>query len=210
MEQDFANAREEIAKVIKQVQRYGTDASFIMQKKQDLESLMTRQKDTQWNVDSLPKVRKGDWVIVKRLSLEPVQVVEEMNSKGEFRVLFGTVRVKVSRKEAKLVASPTIQKQRENKQPKKKQTQQSFSSVRTKWNTIDVRGCRVEEAIAKIENELGRNAEMDTYFIIHGFGPLRLGLRQYFHKHPWIREMKDADIENGGQGVTILYLFIVE
>jgi len=64
----------------------------------------------------------------------------------------------------------------------------------------------VDEATAKIENELGRDAECDQYFVIHGFGTLRTGLRHYFQRHPLIRQIKDADIENGGQGVSILHL----
>ncbi|GJQ12206.1 hypothetical protein GpartN1_g3997.t1 [Galdieria partita] len=213
LEQDFANAREHIAKVIKEVQRLGTDASAIMEKKQELESLMLQPKSSGGRISG-SKVHKGDWVLVKRLSSEPLQVVEGMNNKGDFIVRVGSIRVKVSIMEAEVLSNPTIQKLEENKSKQSKKlstnpprpSSTSSSSIRGKWNTIDVRGCRVEEAAAKIENELGRNAECDEYFIIHGFGPLRTGLRQYFHKHPLIRQMKDADTENGGQGVTVLHL----
>ncbi|GJD08190.1 Endonuclease MutS2 [Galdieria sulphuraria] len=213
LEQDFANAREQIAKVIKEVQRCGSDASLIMERKQELESLMLEQKSASHH-DSVSgtKVRKGDWVLVKRLSSEPLQVVEGMNNKGDVMVRFGSIRVKVSIMEAEVVNDPTIQKvENRSKLSKKRSTNSTLvsstsSSIRAKWNTIDVRGCRVEEAAAKIENELGRNAECNQYFIIHGFGPLRTGLRHYFYRHPLIRQMNDADTENGGQGVTILHL----
>lgn len=225
LEQEYANAREEIAKVIKQVQQYGTDASYIMEKKQELESIkVLRKNGSRQDYSMSPsKVHKGDWVIVKSLSSEPLQVVEEMNSKGEFMVRLGSIRVKVSRTEAVLTdnnhkhgstSAPSPSTGSKKRKAKQSEAQVSVpttsflssSSVRTKRNTIDVRGCRVDEATAKIENELGRDAECGQYFVIHGFGTLRTGLRHYFQRHPLIRQIKDADIENGGQGVSILHL----
>jgi len=74
----------------------------------------------------------------------------------------------------------------------------------------DFRGWRAEEAIEEIDRRLDEAARVNMPFlrIIHGkgTGALRKALREYLTKHPLVKEIEPAPIEQGGEGVTIVKL----
>eukprot|EP00871_Galdieria_phlegrea_P000240 jgi/Galph1/1216/GphlegSOOS_G5932.1 len=201
-------ARKEIGKVVKEIQQYGSDAFYVTKKRQELESFVANKMNSEYSNTQLETFQVGDMVQVEHLGSEPLKVVETENSKGELTVLLGSIRVKVRINEARKVPK------KENTTRKKSFSKSSPGYVesshqvhrRVKANTLDVRGCRLDDAIAKIENELGRSMEHNAYFIIHGYGTLRKGILQYLTKHHLVKRTEDANIADGGQGVTIVYL----
>lgn len=74
----------------------------------------------------------------------------------------------------------------------------------------DFRGWRAEEAIEEIDRRLDEAARVNMPFlrIIHGkgTGALRKALREFLAKHPLVKEVESAPIEQGGEGVTIVKL----
>ncbi len=80
------------------------------------------------------------------------------------------------------------------------------SQVRTSRNTVDVRGQRVHEAEAAVE-ELLRGANGPVW-VIHGIGTGRLkrGLRQWLDSLPYVERVGDADQGDGGPGCSVVWV----
>jgi len=78
--------------------------------------------------------------------------------------------------------------------------------VRTERNTVDVRGLRVHEAEAAVEETLrGANGPV---WVIHGIGTgkLKRGLRDWLATLPWVERVSDADQGDGGPGCSVVWL----
>ncbi len=86
------------------------------------------------------------------------------------------------------------------------QIKKNFSTVRTKQNTVDVRGLRVHEAEGVIEEKI-RNCS-GALWIIHGIGSgkLKKGLRAWFETLPFIDKVLDAEPHDGGLGCTVIWI----
>ena len=78
--------------------------------------------------------------------------------------------------------------------------------VRTEGNTVDVRGLRVHEAEAAVEERLrGANGPV---WVIHGIGTgkLKRGLRQWLTTVPYVERVSDAEQGDGGAGCSVIYV----
>jgi DNA mismatch repair protein MutS2 len=78
--------------------------------------------------------------------------------------------------------------------------------VRTERNTLDVRGLRVHEAEAAVEEKL--RAASGPVWVIHGIGTgkLKRGLRDWLASLPWVERVNDADQGDGGPGCSVVWL----
>ncbi len=78
--------------------------------------------------------------------------------------------------------------------------------VRTEGNTVDVRGLRVHEAEAAVEERLrGANGPV---WVIHGIGTgkLKRGLREWLSGLPWVERVSDAEPGDGGPGCSVIWV----
>ena len=78
--------------------------------------------------------------------------------------------------------------------------------VRTERNTVDVRGLRVHEAEAAVEERLrGANGPV---WVIHGIGTgkLKRGLRSWLATVPYVERVSDAAQGDGGAGCSVIYV----
>ncbi|WP_398328417.1 endonuclease MutS2 [Vulcanococcus sp.] len=77
--------------------------------------------------------------------------------------------------------------------------------VRTERNTVDVRGMRVHEAEAAVEERL-RTAS-GPLWVIHGIGTgkLKRGLREWLATVPYVERVTDAEQGDGGQGCSVIW-----
>ena len=77
--------------------------------------------------------------------------------------------------------------------------------VRTERNTVDVRGMRVHEAEAAVEERL-RSAS-GPLWVIHGIGTgkLKRGLREWLATVPYVDRVSDAEQGDGGQGCSVIW-----
>ena len=82
--------------------------------------------------------------------------------------------------------------------------------VRTQANTLDVRGMRVDETLAEVDRFLDRGLRDNetTVFIIHGHGTgaMRSAIREYLAEQDLVEKMHAADVRDGGDGVTVVWL----
>ncbi len=78
--------------------------------------------------------------------------------------------------------------------------------VRTDANTVDVRGLRVHEAEAAVEERL-RSAN-GPLWVIHGIGTgkLKRGLRQWLESVPGVERVVDAERGDGGPGCSVVWV----
>ena len=78
--------------------------------------------------------------------------------------------------------------------------------VRTKKNTIDIRGMRVHEAEAVLEDYLRKNS--GPIWVVHGIGTgkLKKGVRSWLKTLSYIDKVIDADSNDGGAGCSIIWL----
>jgi len=78
-------------------------------------------------------------------------------------------------------------------------------AVRSERNTVDVRGLRVHEAEAAVEEHL--RSSNGPVWVIHGIGTgkLKRGLRQWLTTVPYVERVADADQGDGGPGCSVIY-----
>ncbi|MEZ4404110.1 MAG: Smr/MutS family protein [Kofleriaceae bacterium] len=84
------------------------------------------------------------------------------------------------------------------------------AGARTPTTTLDVRGQRVDEALASLDQFLdeGLLVGHESIFVLHGHGTgaLRAAVRQHLHKHPAARSSRAGEGSEGGDGVTVVFL----
>jgi DNA mismatch repair protein MutS2 len=82
--------------------------------------------------------------------------------------------------------------------------------LRTAAITLDVRGLRVDEAIAETDRFLdgAMRAEEPVLFLLHGHGTgaLKSALRDHLSGLAEVSRIRPADLEDGGDGVTVIFL----
>jgi DNA mismatch repair protein MutS2 len=84
------------------------------------------------------------------------------------------------------------------------------AGARTPERTLDLRGERVDEALAKIDRFLDESVTLnrDIVFIVHGHGTgaLRSAIREHVKRNPSIAKSRAGEPNEGGDGVTVLFL----
>ena len=78
--------------------------------------------------------------------------------------------------------------------------------VRSERNTVDVRGLRVHEAEAAVEERL--RAANGPVWVIHGIGTgkLKRGLRAWLETVPYVERVGEAEQGDGGAGCSVIYV----
>jgi DNA mismatch repair protein MutS2 len=123
-----------------------------------------------------------------------------------------TVRCGVMRTTVDLVAVESLDGRKPEPPPKPVVKVQARSAsgagaqVRTSRNTVDVRGMRVHEAEAAVEERL-RSANGPVW-VIHGIGTgkLKRGLRSWLDTVPYVERVTDAERGDGGPGCSVVWV----
>ncbi len=79
-------------------------------------------------------------------------------------------------------------------------------AIRTSRNTIDLRGMRVAESEAVLEEAIAQGSGALWIIHGHGTGKLRAGVHDFLKRHPQIQRFEPAAQADGGTGVTVAYL----
>ena len=147
------------------------------------------------------RLQSGDRVYLQGLA-EPVEVITPPGGDERLEVLLGVMRatVPVYQLERPAEAHPAAARQRVY-------LDRRAGAPRRPAYEMDLRGFRVDEAIARLEAALNDAAldGADTLRIIHGkgTGALRRGLREFLTTHPLAQSHTDGE-GPGGEGVTIV------
>jgi DNA mismatch repair protein MutS2 len=213
VQQAIADAKADIAKVIRQLQQGETTA----QKAQKATDSLNRIAETQIRQEK-PKAPKpgyqpkvGEKVRIPSLG-QTAEVLNLADEEGELFVRFGLMKMKVSLAEVesldgkkaempvKQKASPAATSQPAKSQPP--------VTVRTSQNTVDIRGSRVANAESDLERAIASATASGVLWIIHGkgTGKLREGVHEFLKLHPQVDRFELAPQNEGGSGVTVAYL----
>ena len=213
VQQAIAQAKGEIAQVIRRLQQGNATAQAAQQATNTINKISQR-----YTPPPAPKAafhpQIGDRIRIPRLG-QTAEVLTVPDADGELTVRFGMMKLTVKLED---IESLDGQKPEARSQKRAAKTQQQAAAepeatvasstpvVRTSQNTIDLRGSRVADAEMVLERSLA--AAAGPLWIIHGHGTgrLRQGVHNFLQQHPRVSHYEPAAPADGGDGVTVVFL----
>jgi DNA mismatch repair protein MutS2 len=208
----IAEAKGEIAQVIRQLQQGPQTAQAAQQATSELDGLNTRHLPAK----SAPKPppgfnpQIGDRIRIPKIG-QKAEVLSTVDDNGNLTVKFGIMKMNVA-----LVDIESLTGEKATPPPKKSGAKVTANAhpttpvvaIRTSKNTVDVRGQRVMNAETEIERAIGQAYQSGIMWVIHGkgTGKLREGVHEFLSHHPQVDRVELAGEKDGGGGVTIAYL----
>jgi DNA mismatch repair protein MutS2 len=175
-----------------------------------LEGLVTRVDDEPREPVEAPALRRGARVWVPRLRAE-AEVVEV--SGGSVRVAAGPLKLTVAAGELRAVRGAQEPAPAPAPRPERSVAQAASPeepAIQTRDNTSDLRGLRVDDAVAMATSFLDRalNDGRRVVFLLHGHGTgaLRDALRKELGRSPYVARFRSGEPGEGGDGVTVVWL----
>ena len=150
------------------------------------------------------RVKSGDRVFVRGIS-QPVEIISPPDAQERVEVLLGTMRAKIP--------AYQLERQAEGHPAAARQgvylERAERAPVRRAPHEMDLRGLRVDEALARVDTALN-DTVLDgatALRIIHGkgTGALRRAIREYLADHPLVATATNGE-GPGGDGVTVVRL----
>jgi DNA mismatch repair protein MutS2 len=157
---------------------------------------------------AMPALIAGTSVRVKKTGT--LAVVEEPPERGTVRLRAGAIRLTLALDEiepAKGGARPSAPKA-----PPRARTRSTTlaAAVRTATNTLDLRGTRVEEALARLDAFLdvmmGEGEPFGFVLHGHGTGAVKAGVREHLAASSYVEHSRPAESDEGGDAFTIFWM----
>ncbi len=206
LELSILEGQREVSNLIRRLRDKSADgevARIAGQQLKDIESTFKQKKQKKDQELWLPKV--GDRVRLSSLG-KAGEVIGVSEDGLQLTVMCGVFRSTV---DLNSVESLNGQKPRIPDSFVKIKTKTSIrntSNIRTKKNTVDVRGLRVHEAEAILEEKL--RATQGPLWVVHGIGTGRLkkGLIEWLETLDYVEKITSADQSDGGAGCSVIWL----
>ncbi|MFB8788554.1 MAG: endonuclease MutS2 [Potamolinea sp.] len=207
----IAQAKEEIAQVIRQLQQGPTSGQNAQKATEAIKEITERH---------LPAAKKkqkpgfrpqvGDRVRIPRLN-QTAEVLSAANEDGEIIVRFGLMKMTVPLVDIESLDGQKAEvpvKAKPAPAPAPVAVASPAPLVRTSKNTIDIRGSRVADAEFELEQAISQATQLGSLWIIHGkgTGKLRQGVHEFLERHPLVDRFELSEQAQGGTGVTVAYL----
>jgi DNA mismatch repair protein MutS2 len=217
--QAVADAKEEIAQVIRELQQ-GSAKNKGQQAQKATEAI---DRIAAKHISSKPAKKPAGFqpqpgMKVRIPTGQTCEIMKVEPEEEQVTVRFGMMKLTVSMDEieslegekvAKPEPSPSQPTSSRQSGSNKAETKSASSQphVRTESNTLDLRGRRVEEATIELDRELAKRSG-EALWIIHGkgTGKLRAGVHDFLKQHSQIESYELASDAEGGIGVTIAYI----
>ncbi len=217
VQQAIAEAKKEIAQVIRRLQQGDATAQKAQQATEELDRISSRElAKTRQPKAAKPSYRPQVGEKVKIPSLNQTgEVLSIDDDADEIAVRFGIMKMNISLTEIESLNGQKVEvtpKAKAAKTPTPTKPAQSSTKppvmVRTSKNTLDIRGSRVANAEIDIDNAIASAIESGVLWIVHGKGTgrLRQGVHEFLQRHPLVDRFELAPQKEGGSGVTIVYL----
>jgi DNA mismatch repair protein MutS2 len=222
VQQAIAQAKGEIAQVIRRLQQGTPSAQAAGQATNSLNQLSKRYLPPQPKAPTRFRPHVGDRIRIPRLG-QTAEVLSEPDDDGELTVRFGLMKMAVKLEDIESLdgkkAEPLAKKKERETRGQGEQgrqggqggqgeqpTTQPSPAIRTSQNTIDVRGSRVADAERVLDAAIAQ--AQGPLWIIHGHGTgkLRQGVHNFLQQHPRVSQYQPAEPADGGSGVTVVYL----
>ncbi len=164
-------------------------------------------------------LKKGDLVYVPSLNAEGK--VEEIDPGKNTALLILGGTMKLRQNIDNLLINPERQRKnnREENEVHDKPSQKIMlkeraatipSTMQTSYNTIDLRGQRVEGALRELDAALDRMERANVKYVViihgHGTGALRESVRDFLKTSIYVNTFRNGEYGEGGDGVTIAAL----
>jgi DNA mismatch repair protein MutS2 len=156
-----------------------------------------------------PDLRKGSRVWVQRLRAEG-EVLEILGGE-QVRVAAGALKLTVGMSELRAVVAteamprPVLRAASARVEPPSQE-----HPIQTRDNTCELRGLRVDDAVAMATSFLDRalHAGMPAVFLLHGHGTgaLRDAVREELGRTKYVSRFRGGNPDEGGDGVTLAWL----
>jgi DNA mismatch repair protein MutS2 len=156
------------------------------------------------------ELHKGARVWVPRLRAE-ADVVDLLPG-GRVRVAAGPLKLTVSASELRTAAREALPAARPSLRSVRSARREATEDepISTSDNTCDVRGLRVDDALAMATSFLDRalHGGEQAVFLLHGHGSgaLRDALRKELARTAYVARFSSAPADRGGEGVTVVWL----
>ncbi|KOP23374.1 DNA mismatch repair protein MutS [Hapalosiphon sp. MRB220] len=223
VQQAIAQARSEIAQVIRRLQQGTPTAQDAQQATKALHNIAEKfipQPPPKPKQGYIPK--EGDRIRIPKLG-QTAEVLTAPDDDGELTVRFGIMKMTVKLedvesldgKKAEPVAKPDAEMRRrkdaENVSVSPRHhvplsSPQPAPAIRTSKNTVDIRGRRVADAELILDKAISEAAGPIWIIHGHGTGKLRQGVHAFLQQHPRVNRYEAAEQSDGGTGVTVAYI----
>lgn len=203
----IADARKEIAQVIRRLQKGDTTAQAAQKATEAVNRI-----GTQFQPKAPPKPKpgfkpqEGDRVRIPSLG-QTAEVLSNPDDDGKLMVRFGLMKMTVGLEDVESLQGEKAElPQSKTPPPPPPVVPLEAPAVRTSRNTFDLRGMRVAEAEGRLEEAIA--SANGPIWIIHGHGTgkLRRGVQEYLKRHPLVQKFEAAERADGGTGVTVAYI----
>ena len=210
LEVAFKSAREEIASVVRALQRgEGSPGGAANVASGKLEEIRTRTEEVESvHAEPIPAVKREpiDWTKLEagtRLTLEGIRETAVLGGppdrKGRIPVTVGGLRMTVPESRVLRV---------EDAPPRRARVDVERAPEVAVSAECDLRGLRVDEALdradAHLQRALGTTREQVIFIHGHGTGALREAIRSWLADLPYIAGFDPAPPQEGGNGVTVV------
>ncbi len=155
--------------------------------------------------------KRGDPVFIA--SIETEGTFEEADSSGKTAsvLLGGTIRSRFPVKDIFILPKSTGTSRRKQKSAITGAAEHFIPvTLQTSYNTIDLRGMRVDQALHQMEQSFDgmERRGINTVIIIHGHGTgaMKQAVREHLKMSIYISDYRPGDMGEGGDGVTVAKL----
>ncbi len=210
VQEAIAQAKEEIAQVIRKLQHGPTIAQNAQRATDALNEIAQRHLPAVPQSKPKPGFRPqvGDRIRIPRLN-QTAEVLSAPDDDGDLTVRFGLMKMTVALADVESLDGQKAQiPVKQKPAPAPAVVAPPPPTVRTSKNTIDIRGSRVADAEFEIDQAITQAIAFGVLWIIHGKGTgrLRQGVHEFLEKHPLVERFELAEQAEGGAGVTVAYL----
>jgi DNA mismatch repair protein MutS2 len=206
----IAEAKRDIAKVIRRLQQGEATAQDAQRATAALDGIAIAHLPTAAPAPAKPGYRPAVGDRVRILSLgQTAEVLTAPDDDHRITVRFGLMKTTVSLADVESLRGEKAEvpvKAKPVDTVPAAQVAPPAPAIRTNRNTLDLRGMRVAEAEAVLEEAIAQASGALWVIHGHGTGKLKAGVHDYLKRHPQIQRLEPAAQSDGGTGVTVAYL----
>jgi DNA mismatch repair protein MutS2 len=176
-----------------------------------LESLVVNAREVERAPVRTTDLRRGSRVWVQRLRAE-ADVIEVLGGE-QVRVAAGALKLTVAVSDLRAVVHPDAPsrpalRSLSGRAPAPAPAEEAL--IQTRDNTCDLRGLRVDDAVAMattfLDRALGEGQRAVFLLHGHGTGALREAIREELGRTRYVTRFRSAEGDQGGDGVTVVWL----
>ena len=223
--EELKGYRHDVAARIRELQTEDMKASGklqedIIQLEDKISADLKEQSEKRFTSRYIPidplRISVGDRVFVTNLEREGKIDTVDMTNDSALIILGNSMRTRYKFKDLLIPISETGEL-KETKSTKKRRNEQTTithntisTTIQTSYNTVDLRGLRVDEAIQRIDQEFDsmvRN-RIGVAVVIHGHGTgaLKRAVRDMLKFSSYVKDFRPGEQGEGGDGVSIVML----